>query len=112
MLLYIIYYACLTFCFAIYRSKDNVVYLWDVPISRQSTAIIKPVHTVTYMRKEESGDMTSLDWNHDGSLLAIGCYDSMLRVCTLSGEIVFAAVRHEVSFVLDHGLFHAEQLSA
>lgn len=49
------------------------------------------------MRQNDQGDLTSLDWNHDGTLLAIGSYDSMLRVCTPTGEIDFALTQHEVS---------------
>ena len=42
------------------------------------------------------GDLTSLDWNFDGTLLAIGSYDSILRVCTSSGALYFSHPQHQV----------------
>lgn len=35
---------------------------------------------------EKPKDVTTLDWNHDGSLLASGSYDGMARVWTREGE--------------------------
>lgn len=32
-------------------------------------------------------DVTSMDWNPQGTLLATGSYDSVLRIWTLDGEI-------------------------
>ncbi|EIM83444.1 WD40 repeat-like protein [Stereum hirsutum FP-91666 SS1] len=76
-------------------SKDTVVQLWDVPLSPQSSVPPNSRRTVVHMRQNEQGDLTSLDWNHDGTLLAIGSYDSILRVCKPSGEIDFALSQHE-----------------
>jgi transducin (beta)-like 1 len=42
------------------------------------------------------GDLTSLDWNVDGSLIAIGSYDSVLRVCHASGELFLKDETHKV----------------
>jgi transducin (beta)-like 1 len=41
-------------------------------------------------------DLTSLDWNFDGSLLAIGSYDSILRIVTAEGKVYFSHWQHEV----------------
>ena len=32
-------------------------------------------------------DLTTLDWNADGSLLATGAYDGILRIWTRDGEV-------------------------
>lgn len=86
------------------RSKDTVVQLWDVPLSPQNLVPPNSRRTIVHMRQNEQGDLTSLDWNHDGTLLAIGSYDSMLRVCKPTGEIDFALSQHEVSswFIIAH----------
>lgn len=39
-----------------------------------------------------------MDWNPDGTLLALGSYDSTLRICTQKGELYFAKEQHEVSY--------------
>ena len=44
----------------------------------------------------EQGDLTSLDWNPDGTLLAVGSYDSILRVCSVEGGIFFSHPQHQV----------------
>lgn len=52
--------------------------------------------TLSYPSQSEPGDLTSLDWTQDGSLLAIGSYDAILRVCSTSGELYFSHTQHEV----------------
>ena len=42
------------------------------------------------------GDLTSLDWNSEGTLLALGSYDSVLRVCTNRGSVYFSHPQHQV----------------
>jgi WD40 repeat protein len=37
---------------------------------------------------EKPKDVTTLDWNHDGSLLASGSYDGMARVWTREGALL------------------------
>lgn len=46
--------------------------------------------------KAEQGDLTSLGWSPDGTLLAIGSYDSVLRVCAVDGSLYFSHPQHEV----------------
>ncbi|KZT02500.1 WD40 repeat-like protein [Laetiporus sulphureus 93-53] len=80
-------------------SRDTVVHLWNVPESRSEGSPIPPKigppMTLAYPSKSEQGDLTSLDWTRDGSLLAIGSYDAILRVCTASGELYFSHTQHE-----------------
>lgn len=78
-----------------------MVHLWNVP-SLDQNGDIQPQPdlplTCAYPPKDEQGDLTSLDWSADGSLLAIGCYDSVLRICDTNGKMYFSHSQHDVSF--------------
>jgi transducin (beta)-like 1 len=70
--------------------------VWNVgdPPKDGSAPDLKPLK-LAYFAKADHGDLTSLDWNFDGSLLAIGSYDSILRICTASGKLYFSNRQHE-----------------
>jgi transducin (beta)-like 1 len=55
--------------------------------------------------RQEQMDVTSLDWNFDGTLLAIGCFDSTVRIVDGNGQLWFAHPQHLVSF------FHKQSVS-
>ncbi|KAI0328494.1 WD40 repeat-like protein [Cubamyces sp. BRFM 1775] len=79
-------------------SRDSVVHLWNVPGPDQNGDVntqVDPPLTCAYPPKEEQGDLTSLDWSSDGSLLAIGCYDSVLRICDTDGKLYFMHTQHD-----------------
>ncbi|TFY79704.1 hypothetical protein EWM64_g4308 [Hericium alpestre] len=80
-------------------SKDAIVHLWNLPVPpRDGNSRAPPCgepKTLAYYPKDEQGDLTSLDWNQDGSLLAIGSYDAILRVCTSDGELYFSDPKHQ-----------------
>jgi WD40 repeat protein len=82
-----------------HRSKDAIVNLWTVPLDKNDEAAKSkpPMSLGHHFRGPDQGDLTSLDWNFDGSLLAIGSYDSILRVCTVSGALYFSSTKHRVS---------------
>ena len=69
--------------------------VWDFNGVSLPNKELKPLK-ISYFSKPDQGDLTSLDWNFDGSLLAIGSYDSILRVVTTSGELYFSHSQHEV----------------
>ncbi|KAJ3489592.1 hypothetical protein NLI96_g2007 [Meripilus lineatus] len=75
-------------------SKDTIVHMWDLPVDGSKTLPPPPL-TLAHLPKPDQADLTSLDWNHDGSLLAIGSYDAILRVCTSSCELYFAHEQHK-----------------
>ena len=77
------------------RSKDGIVNVWDFNVVGLPDKELEPLK-ISHFSKSEKGDLTSLDWNFDGSLLAIGSYDSILRVVTPSGELYFWHSQHEV----------------
>lgn len=86
------------------RSKDAVINLWDLP--NPSTDLSRfaeyprPPLVIDYFSKPEQGDLTSLHWNADGSLLAVGSYDAVLRICTPSGELYFSYPQHSVNMII------------
>jgi len=45
--------------------------------------------------KDVSKDVTTLDWKHDGSLLATGSYDGQARVWSASGQLTQTLSRHK-----------------
>lgn len=75
--------------------------MWDLPETPTDHPQGSPSAplTLAHLPKSDQGDLTSLDWNHDGSLLAIGSYDAILRVCTSSCEMYFACEQHKVSYI-------------
>lgn len=73
------------------------MHVWNVgdPPKDGSVPESKPLK-LAFFAKPDHGDLTSLDWNFDGSLLAIGSYDAILRICTASGKLYFTHRQHEV----------------
>jgi len=83
------------------RSKDAAVNIWNLPltfdISEHAPPPEPPKSLKKHFSKAEQGDLTALDWAFDGSLLAIGSYDAVLRICTSSGALYFANPQHQVT---------------
>jgi transducin (beta)-like 1 len=46
--------------------------------------------------KDVQGDLTALNWNSQGTLLAVGSYDSILRILTSEGDAYFTNYQHRV----------------
>lgn len=86
-------------------SKDGIVHIWDVPDPSKagSSTYSGPLITANFRGADnptaEGVDLTSLDWNPDGSLLAVGSYDSVLRIIRPSGELYFSHPQHKVNLV-------------
>ncbi|KAJ7235085.1 WD40 repeat-like protein [Mycena haematopus] len=81
-------------------SKDAGVNLWDLPYPPAITSPNfarppGPPHRLEHFANVEQGDLTALHWNAEGTLIAIGSYDSVLRVCTDSGELYFSHGQHQ-----------------
>lgn len=78
-------------------SRDAVVHYWSVPNgpNNDPTAPIQPTFTLSDITLDSQADLTALNWNHDGSLVAIGSFDSILRICTANGETHFKDSHHE-----------------
>ncbi|KAI0651972.1 WD40 repeat-like protein [Trametes meyenii] len=79
-------------------SRDSVVHIWNVPGPNKDGDVsshIGPPLTCAYPPKDDQGDLTCLDWSPDGALLAIGCYDAVLRICDESGGVYFTHTQHD-----------------
>ncbi|KAF9444599.1 WD40 repeat-like protein [Macrolepiota fuliginosa MF-IS2] len=79
-------------------SKDAVVNLWSLPeppASKDEFATWNgnPI-TINNYQKDVQGDLTALNWNPEGTLLAIGSYDSVLRILTSEGGAHFTHNQH------------------
>ena len=95
-------------------SKDGIVHIWDVPIGAVAPHPDAKPLKISYFTKDDQCDLTSLDWSCDGQLLAIGSYDSILRVCTPSGKLYFSHKQHEVKnsglgMIYDTYLYYVEK---
>ena len=86
----------LNFYFSI-RSKDGVVNLWNLPDPPPNglEAPGEPIALDNASRVQQK-DITSLDWNSEGTLLALGSYDAILRVCTNQGSNYLSHPQHQV----------------
>ncbi|KAG6868496.1 hypothetical protein C0993_002034 [Termitomyces sp. T159_Od127] len=84
-------------------SKDAVVNLWTIPkgtvpkpLEGSNLPTPTPPISITDFAAAEAADLTSLDWNADGTLVAIGSYDSVVRICRSTGDLYFSYQQHRV----------------
>ncbi|KAF7302961.1 hypothetical protein MKEN_01258700 [Mycena kentingensis (nom. inval.)] len=79
-------------------SKDAVLNRWTLPPASSSEFAPPPLEPQQvehfYNPSSEMGDITALQWNPDGSLVAVGGFDSVLRICTSSGDLYFSHTQH------------------
>ncbi|KAK7063722.1 F-box-like/WD repeat-containing protein TBL1Y [Favolaschia claudopus] len=82
-------------------SKDAVINIWDLPDPPLdlpgSSEFAQPPGQPRKLELSDNqqGDLTALHWNPDGTLIAVGSYDSVLRVCTAEGELYFTSTQHQ-----------------
>ncbi|KAJ7919314.1 WD40 repeat-like protein [Mycena leptocephala] len=80
-------------------SKDAVVNLWDLPDTPLTSTDFAqspgPPVRLQHFGNSDQGDLTALHWNTEGTLIAIGSYDSVLRVFTAAGDLYFSHTQHK-----------------
>mmetsp|Transcript_56791 Transcript_56791/g.93973 ORF Transcript_56791/g.93973 Transcript_56791/m.93973 type:complete len:491 (+) Transcript_56791:94-1566(+) len=81
-------------------SGDSTARIWQVPEGpcgkAQACQLPDPVVLQHFSGdKEKSKDVTTLDWNHDGSALATGSYDGQARVWSSGGELTCTLTKHK-----------------
>ncbi|KAF8665417.1 hypothetical protein AX16_000436 [Volvariella volvacea WC 439] len=77
-------------------AKDANMKFWMLPDEAAGLSVpTEPPKNFAFGKQAGQGDVTSLNWNHDGTLLAVGTYDSVLRVYSASGELYFEHPQHE-----------------
>lgn len=88
----------------LFRSKDAIVNIWNLPNPPAEPSRFAeqpgPPLVIDYFARPEQGDLTSLHWNADGSLLAVGSYDAVLRICSASGGLYFSNPQHSVNMIV------------
>jgi transducin (beta)-like 1 len=45
---------------------------------------------------EDQGDVTSIEWNPEGTLLASGCFDGTVRIWAVDGTVLLHERQHNV----------------
>ncbi|KAL0579172.1 hypothetical protein V5O48_002853 [Marasmius crinis-equi] len=78
-------------------AKDAVVKMWNVPDPPNPFSFgPSPSEPVTNKFSTSlSSDLTCLCWNSQGTLLAVASYDSILRICDASGNLVHQFTDHK-----------------
>ncbi|XP_019446830.1 PREDICTED: F-box-like/WD repeat-containing protein TBL1XR1 isoform X1 [Lupinus angustifolius] len=73
-------------------SGDSTARIWTIAEGKCKTASQKPFNAVVLKHvrgrtNEKNKDVTTLDWNGEGMLLATGSYDGQARIWTTTGEL-------------------------
>ncbi|KAG6473109.1 hypothetical protein ZIOFF_067016 [Zingiber officinale] len=82
-------------------SGDSTARIWKVPdgpCSKDVQVLPPNVHVLKHFKgrtNEKSKDVTTLDWNGDGTLLATGSYDGQARIWSPDGELRNTLVKHK-----------------
>mmetsp|Transcript_38573 Transcript_38573/g.82191 ORF Transcript_38573/g.82191 Transcript_38573/m.82191 type:complete len:511 (-) Transcript_38573:228-1760(-) len=81
-------------------SGDSTARIWQVPDGpcgkAQAGQLPEPVVLQHFSGdKEKSKDVTTLDWNHDGTALATGSYDGQARVWSSTGKLTATLSKHK-----------------
>ena len=76
--------------------------IWELPeqTSDTSTAIKRSQKlplVLDLMPKSQRMDIVAFDWSPDGKLLAVGCFDSIVRVWTSTGDEYMIKCQHKVN---------------
>nr|XP_025886791.1 WD40 repeat-containing protein HOS15-like [Solanum lycopersicum] len=72
----------------------RIWYIGDGPFNSTIPNVLVLNH-LDSQATEENKDVTSLDWNREGTLLAIGFYDGQARIWKRSGELVSTLNKHK-----------------
>ncbi|KAG6380982.1 WD40-repeat-containing domain protein [Boletus reticuloceps] len=79
-------------------SRDATVNYWDIPpgsYDASNSSPPRPTLTLSNIAPSPQADLTSIDWSPDGSLVAIGSYDSALRIYTSAGKAYLKDDHHK-----------------
>ncbi|KAK7367584.1 hypothetical protein VNO80_09599 [Phaseolus coccineus] len=82
-------------------SGDSTARIWSIPEGRCKSASLNDPPNVFVLKhvrgktNEKSNDVTTLDWNGEGTLLATGSYDGQARIWTTNGELSSILSKHK-----------------
>ncbi|KAG0464411.1 hypothetical protein HPP92_020480 [Vanilla planifolia] len=80
-------------------SGDSTARIWMIPEGPCGSGMLPPqVHVLKHFKgrtNEKSKDVTTLDWNGEGTLLATGSYDGQARIWSKDGELKNTLAKHK-----------------
>ncbi|XP_055940440.1 F-box-like/WD repeat-containing protein TBL1XR1-A isoform X2 [Argiope bruennichi] len=80
-------------------SGDSTVRIWnmneDAIANNVNQLILKHYFPIADSKSLSGNDITSLDWNSDGTLLVVGSYDGLARIWTTDGCLVRTLGQHK-----------------
>ncbi|CAM9429572.1 unnamed protein product [Chrysoparadoxa australica] len=82
-------------------SGDSTARIWDIPpdVKGIKAAAIASEKSIVLKHSQEVGDknkdVTTLEWNREGQLLATGSYDGVARIWTREGKLQHTLEAHE-----------------
>jgi len=81
-------------------SGDSTARIWHVPEGPCGKSQLGQMDDPVVLHhfstdKEKSKDVTTLDWNHDGSQLATGSYDGQARIWSATGTLANTLTKHK-----------------
>eukprot|EP00802_Teleaulax_amphioxeia_P010576 Tamp_10604.p1 GENE.Tamp_10604~~Tamp_10604.p1 ORF type:complete len:513 (-),score=121.88 Tamp_10604:481-1899(-) len=81
-------------------SGDSSARIWHIPTTESGPEAERNTqwHVLEHMNpssNEKAKDVTTLDWNSEGSLLATGSYDGHARIWNEQGKLVMTLQRHK-----------------
>ncbi|CAJ1929442.1 unnamed protein product [Sphenostylis stenocarpa] len=82
-------------------SGDSTARIWKIAEGRCKPALLNDPPNVLVLKhargkpNEKSNDVTTLDWNGEGTLLATGSYDGQARIWTTDGEVRSTLSKHK-----------------
>jgi transducin (beta)-like 1 len=78
------------------RSGDSTARIWTIPDGASGPNVHpQSIELKHFNNNEKSKDVTTLDWNPSGSLLATGSYDGLARVWNAQGDLKLTLSRHK-----------------
>ncbi|CAH9091392.1 unnamed protein product [Cuscuta europaea] len=81
-------------------SGDSTARIWTFRDGPWSSRILSAPINVALLKhfkgriNQKSNDVSTLDWNGDGTLLATGCYDGQARIWNRDGELMSTLTKH------------------
>lgn len=75
----------ISLCALPHRSGDSTARIWDLHGLGGGGEVRTQALQHTIEKNKQSKDVTTLDWNGDGSLLATGSYDGIARIWSKDG---------------------------
>ncbi|KAM0828245.1 hypothetical protein ACQ4PT_067670 [Festuca glaucescens] len=81
-------------------SGDSTARIWTIPDGpcgsiQPSPASVHVLKKIKGRTNEKSKDVTTLDWNGEGTLLATGSYDGQARIWSRDGELKQTLFKHK-----------------